>query len=48
LEKRQTARINVILASWWVQNRSTLKFMIGIPDFDQYFYQIQSVVTLEL
>ena len=48
LEKPQTARINVILASSWFQNRSTQLVMAGIPDFDQYFEQFQSVVTLEL
>jgi hypothetical protein len=41
-------RLNVMLVSSWFQNRSTQYVTAGIPDFDQYFKQFQSVVTLEL
>jgi hypothetical protein len=47
LEKSQTDRINVILALSWFQNRSTQKIMAGIPVFNPYFKQLQSVATLE-
>jgi len=48
LEKPQTARITVIPASSWFQNRSTQWIMAGIPEFEQYFEQFHSVVTPEL
>jgi len=37
LEKSQTARINVMLASSWFQNHFTQQDMTGIPEFNQNF-----------